>query len=86
MIYKLDIYECNSQNFKKGGALSKRAKTAQGSFMDVQPDDAERVETPLVVKHLEKYGYTNIHTGYVDNILYLKRGDKDYVAFQSIDV
>jgi hypothetical protein len=85
MIYKLDIYECNSQNFNKGGKVSKRAKTALGSTMTAQPDHIERAKFNLI-EHLESYGYTNIHTGYVDNILYLQRDGKEYVAFQSIQM
>lgn len=85
MIYKLEIYECNSRNFNKGGKVSKRALTALGSTMTVQPDHIERPKMNLV-EHLEAYGYTNIHTGYIDNTLYLERDGQQYVAFQSIQM
>ena len=83
MLYKLHVYEKNTKNFKKNGTLSKRAITALGSTMTAQPDYIERVKTPLV-EHLQSYGYTNIHTGYIDNVLYLERDGTQYVAFQTI--
>ena len=85
MIYKLEIYKCDNRNFNKGGKVSKRAITAKGSFTTVQPDEAPRVKTPLL-EHLQSHGYTNIHTGYVDNILYMQKDGEEYVAFQSFQL
>lgn len=85
MQYKLEIYEANSRNFNKGGRVSKRAVTAQGSYTDVLPDDKEREKVNLI-EHLTKHGYTNIHTGYIDSQLYMTKDDNEYVAFQSIQM
>lgn len=84
MLYKLDVYEKNAKNFKKNGTLSKRATTALGSAVFTQPDNIEeRVKVPIV-KHLKAYGYTNIQIGSIDNVLYLERDGKQYLAFKSV--
>lgn len=85
MIYKFEIYEHTPKNFKKGGGLKKSALTALGSFITAQPDETPRTKTPIV-KHLQEYGYTDIHTGYVDNVLYMTREGRKYIAFQSLQL
>ncbi len=59
--------------------------TAKGSFTTVQPDETPRTKTPLL-QHLAEHGYTNIHTGYVDNVLFLERDGIQHVAFQSFQL
>lgn len=47
MIYKLEIFENNSRNFKKNGGLTKKATTAAGSMTVSQPDEQERKKISL---------------------------------------
>lgn len=85
MIYKLEIFEDNSRNFKKNGGLTKKATTAAGSMTVSQPDEQERKKISLI-DHLMSHGYTNIYTGYIDNVLFLEKNGIEYKAFQSIQM
>lgn len=88
-IIQLHIYSLQTQpipkgtpkNFLKGGKLSKRALTAKGSFTITLKDD-EKLDWKY--SELEKYGYTNIHTGYIDSTLYMEKDGEQYVAYLSM--
>ncbi len=70
-----------AKNFLKGGKLSKRALTSKGSFTMTLKDD-EKFDWKY--SELEKHGYTNIHTGYIDSTLYMQKDGEQYVAFLSM--
>lgn len=88
-IIKLEIYSLQTGIIPKGepknwttkGKLAKRARTAIGSFTEYLRDDTK---WNWKFKDLEKYGYTNIYTGYIDNQLHLERNGEQYIAFLSM--
>lgn len=88
---KLDIYSLQTmpiaegvrKNWLKGGRLSKNAVTTKGSFLELLRDGENPKEWKFA--DLEKFGYTNIKTGYVDNVLYLSDAQgEQYIGYLSM--
>lgn len=88
-IIKLDIYSLQTgiiqkgtpKNWLKGGKLSKRALKEKGSFTVTLLDNEDFI---WKYSELEKYGYTNIHTGYIDNVLHMQKDNEKYIAYLTL--